>query len=479
MRHAKQKTTAILLILCIVCGICLHRSAGLLEAAEEEMQTSAISPLESLVGGDGQYAAGNQYGVVYSIDNTVIAQEFVYDGKTKYCAAEGYSSIIGCEGSGGLIYSLRQTLLSNANEINKTAHRGNSVVTTLHSKGMKTANNILSAFDEECEASITLVIREGAVLVAAGNNSYSPEAFFHPDDYDDLYIDYSASADSVGSSVKPILDRMYLLHNDEYEKDDRIGSKNFVDFSYIRLDDGSVIHNHDHYVPSCYEGSTEEDPSLFWRHCTLSEALQWSSNVFHILHAERLGFTNAQTYLNEMTGIQRPIITEINKLDAVTCQKDRLPWFFFGQDFECSPVRMCHLFNHITGGIFTQPFYVAQVIQPDGTLLYEANSTARSEYRIKVKTEDDILIEAMADTFESYVSEAVSKQYDRRVLAKSGTAQNADGTQDRVMMISVLSEDRETVLASACFAINKTETDYTNRYMVEQLLMVLHAADIF
>ncbi len=389
-----------------------------------EIQTSVISPLESLVGSDGHYAAGNQYGAIYSIDNVLIADEYTHDGKTKYCAVKGYSSIIGSEGSGGLIYSLRQTLLSNASDINKTAHRGNSVVTTLNSKGMKTANSILSTFDDECEASITLVIRDGAVLVAAGNNSYSPEAFFYPAKYENLYVDFTASMNSVGSSIKPVMDRMYLLHNDEFDKDDKLGNEEFIDFSFIRLDDGSVIHNHDYYVSDCYNGITEEDSSLFWRHCSLSEALQWSSNGYHILHAQKLGFTNAYSYLNDMSGIQRPMTTEINTLNSVTCHKDRLPWFFFGQDFECSPVRLCHLFNHIIGGIFTQPFYVAQVIQPDGTVIYEAKSISRPEYRIKIKTEDDILIEAMADTFESYVNEPVSARYDRRILAKSGTAEN-------------------------------------------------------
>lgn len=238
------------------------------------MQTSVISPLEDLIDGDGQYASGNQYGAVFSIDNVPIADKHTCDGETRYCAVEGYSSIIGCEGRGGLIYSLRQTLLSNASDINKTAHRGNSVVTTLHSKGMKTADSILSAFDEECEASITVVLRDGAVLIAAGNNSYSPEAFFHPEEYENLYVDYTASSNSVGSSIKPVIDRMYKLHNNEFEKEDRIESEDFIDFSFIKLDDGFVIHNHDYDHSASYDGITEEDPSLFWRRCSLSEALQ-------------------------------------------------------------------------------------------------------------------------------------------------------------------------------------------------------------
>ena len=109
MRNAKRNTliiTALMVAFSILAVTSLSKL--ILTSPKHE-----LTGLEYILG-DMEYAVGNDYGLIYSIDGTQIAEE--NDGH--YSAINGYSEIIGDE-SGGMIYELKSILLANSCDANK------------------------------------------------------------------------------------------------------------------------------------------------------------------------------------------------------------------------------------------------------------------------------------------------------------------------------------------------------------------------
>lgn len=101
-----------------------------------------------------------------------------------------------------------------------------------------------------------------------------------------------------------------------------------------------------------------------------------------------------------------------------------------------------------------------------------------------ISVRDDILVNALSDTFESYLDNRLMAVYSdellysRRILSKSGTAENEDGTENRVLMMSILSEDRSDVICTACICVNGTSSSITNAVFIEKLFSVLESMKI-
>ena len=117
MRNAKRNTlivTALMVAFSILAVTSLSKL--ILTSPKHE-----LTGLESILG-DMEYAVGNDYGLVYSLDGTQIAAE--NDGH--YSAISGYSEIIGDE-SGGMVYELKSILLANSCDANKRNRTGNSI----------------------------------------------------------------------------------------------------------------------------------------------------------------------------------------------------------------------------------------------------------------------------------------------------------------------------------------------------------------
>lgn len=169
MRNAKRNTLIITALMTAISILSVTSFSKLIFTSPKHELTG----LEYILG-DMEYAVGNDYGLVYSIDGTQITAQ--NDGH--YSAISGYSEVIGDE-SGGMVYALRPILLSNSCDANKRNRIGNSIVTTLHSSGQITAHTVLSDYGEDVEASICVVLKDGAVLVSATNASYSPQAFLN------------------------------------------------------------------------------------------------------------------------------------------------------------------------------------------------------------------------------------------------------------------------------------------------------------
>ena len=452
MRNAKRNSLSILCASVTLSLLILFHAIRLMASAN----VADVTPLEKIIG-NSNYAIGNNFGSVYSITG----EELVIEQNGKKVSISNFTNIIGNE-SGGLIYQCKPILLANDAQINRLQRQGNNIITTLHPAGQATAVQLLSEYDvENIEASITFVLRDGTVLVSAGNNSYTEGAYAEAEIPRNLYVDYSTSAKEKGSCFKPVIYRM-LLKNTEYLPNNLdITGDSFEDISYVTIN------------------------GIYTRYCSLSELLQRSSNTAPLRCAKALGFKESYEQLCQMYGIDRPLITEINTISGVSLPSERLPWLFFGQDACLSPVRMCQLYNHLVSGRFYSPYYVVGITQPNGNMIYKASPTEKVEYHMDINVKQDILNNALEDTFESYLTNNLRTRYpeelltSRRLLAKSGTAENADGTENRTIMLTLLNETRTDVVCSACISVNNAAVgEIGNEPLIDKLLQVLYAMEI-
>lgn len=472
MRNAKRNTLIVTVIMVAFSILAVTSLSKLILTSPKHELTG----LEYILG-DMEYAVGNDYGLVYSLDGTQIAAE--NDGH--YSAINGYSEIIGDE-SGGMVYELKSILLANSCDANKRNRTGNSIVTTLHSFGQSTAHTVLSDYGEDVEASICVVLKDGAVLVSATNASYSPQAFLDPEQCKDLYVDYNAAEAAKGSSFKPVVYRMLLGHLDELSDGMSFVGTDFEDLSEVNIY-GNTIHNWDYYYSANYD--TMRDDGTYSRLCSLTNLLQYSSNTAPVRLTQDIGFKKSYQYMNKLYGLDQSLNTDMNTLtvEPITSE-ERLPYFFFGQDASIPAIRMAQLYNYCISGDYYVPFYCAAVKTPDGATIYMADPEPKEQYSMDISVRDDILVNALSDTFESYLDNRLMTVYSdellysRRILTKSGTAENEDGTENRVLMMSVLSEDRSDVICTACICVNGTSSSITNAVFIEKLFSVLESMKI-
>jgi len=475
MRNSKRNTT-ILSIATVALSVIAVATA--LPLALQNTTIRPFNVLENIIG-DTDYAVGNNYGSIYSIDGIPIAEEISINDKEKYVAKTGYSEIVGSE-SGSLIYNCKSVLLSNNSPANRRMREGDSIITTLHSEGMRAAHNMLAEYDKSVDASICIVLRDGAVLVSAGNNSYDNSAFFDGEPPEKLYIDLNASDKEKGSSWKPLVYRMLLMHLDKLPDNMDFTSSGFIDWSSVSVQ-GNTINNWDYYFSENYD---YDAGGLFHRRCSLAQLLEYSSNTAPVRLTQEIGFQKSFLYMNELYGLDKQLVTEINSLSSVNSSSERLPWFFFGQDASVSPIRMCQLYNFAMSGEFYVPFYTVAVREPDGKMIYNAQPHYKSEYNIDVSVEHDLLNNSLEDTFESYLTDRVRNEFSaellesRRFLAKSGTAENSNGTENRTLTMTILSNDRKEVIGSACICVNNASWLITNDEFIIKLLNVLTACDM-
>lgn len=484
MRNEKARTRIFLCMICLSLLVTMIGSLRYLYLYAGK-NSENVSALEHVIG-TMHASIGYQYGGIYSITGERIAseQEVTVDEsqRTIYAANDGYSSVIGSE-NGLMIYDLKNLLLSADSESNRLDRTGNSIITTLHPAGQAVANECLSRYGKDVQASITVVLRDGAVLVDTGNNTYSASAIADPEAHPGLYLNYNIINIKKGSSFKSVAIAMLINHNEELDPEFSIWNSEFEDVSYIEIPNGSIIHNADYQTPGAY---VTNQNGLYTRPVDLSAALRHSSNTYIVRHVQNLGFSKSYRYMNELYGLNKDIITDTNTISGLDIADERLPWFFFGQDAEISAIRLCHLYNFIFSGEFYKPFYVASVFQPDGSMIYKATPTPSSNYSLDPK-DNDILKNALCDCFEAYAGDKLSRYGDviwsRRILCKSGTAEtetvDAYGhkmkAENRTMMMTVFSQDGAEVLASACVCVNNTTTSISNATLCEMLLNTVQA----
>ena len=222
MRYAKRNLrivgigTAIFLAAAVI-SLSSHAKSLRPVIQAEEQNGSA---LEAVLGNDILPNTAYDWGSVYTLnDGTDIAQKYVNEesGFTVYGGAEGYQ-VLGSDTGGGLVQGMGNILLSSVAKANRLARTGDSIVTTLHSSAMAAANEALAEYGNDVQAGICVVLRDGAVLVDAGNNVLSSPAdvYLGISEQTDSFVNYNASAMAKGSVFKAIIGVDYS--NEEFGK---------------------------------------------------------------------------------------------------------------------------------------------------------------------------------------------------------------------------------------------------------------------
>lgn len=453
----------------LIIGILCPTFKALQLAAAEDVASDHLSPLESFVGASkSSHSTGLKSGELYSLDGKPLTKK---DGNKVSAINESYT-ILGDENSGGALYKLQNILESGAAKANKEQRKGNDVQSTIISKGQEVAFNELAKFNGI--GSICIVGRDGSVRVSTQRNI--PE--------DKKYIDFNASADfSMGSVMKPIVYRVLLKNNDKFDKEYSLYNDKFHDIPEFNID-GSTIHNWDSGIPSYYPFTSQDgDP---YRKTNFADALNYSSNTYLLRHANALGINETNKQLLDTFPLEKKLVTEINTIKCrLPDKQERMTYFLFGQDLYISPVMLCEMYNFNFSGDWYSPFYVSAVYEPGGKMIYKANPKPSEEYTMKIDPDDDLLTDGLNSCFDYYLSKPSKEEFralidSGRVLCKSGTAEAPDNKYNSTMVMTVLSEDRSTVIASGCIALRNLDkkSQPTNEARARALINTMRACDI-
>ena len=442
------------------------------------------SNLEKMLGTNGVSSTGYDHGYVYSINGHRIST----DVAGVHCAVPGFSSVLGSEDVSGMITNCDETLHSSASNVNTNMRTGNNIVTTLMYAPQLTASRLLKenfSFDSCNRVSVTVLLKDGAVITAAGLNEYDYSNSDEDEKKIDLYVDYTTSNTKTGSVAKTITARTLLCNNDGLSQEDSLYNNDYRDFSKFEAN-GVTISNWDCNLGCNYE-TILSGGSIMERSISLEKALILSSNTYFWRHALAYGLENTMSAEKKLFDITTPITTDICTIPGVNF--GRPDYFAWGQDFECSPIRLCALYNHILSGESYTPFFVASVHLPNNELIFKATPKRRASLDIDIE-DNDILITALGSCFKSYcsnnMSPAVYGKYsklieDGRLLSKSGTAEIdvENGITNNVRVLTVLDEDYEVICTAAIVAERCTyNAQITDDKMYSILFQTLEAANI-
>ena len=177
--------------------------------------------------------------------------------------------------------------------------------------------------------------------------------------------------------------------------------------------------------------------------------------------------------------------TEICTLDAVSCDDNRLYYFFWGQDFRTSVCRLCEIYNHALGSEAYPCFFCSAVYLPDNTEIYRADPQPSASLSFGTGA-DDILKDGLAGCFTSYgIDPQLTQPYqslidEGRLLTKSGTADTVEtkGLTNSVRVLTVLDENREVTATAALLVHNLQPGSLGTQKMYRILLETLDAAGV-
>ena len=496
----KIKLFALLLFLVVLIYLVFNNIKKITEETPKNVDT--ISQNDLVLKGNGEASSGFDHGSVYSIDGIEISTncEITVDDpeteevekQVRFCSIPEFTSVLGIEGFGenGILNQCYTTLHSTAREANIEAKRGNDIQTTFSSKGQLVASKLLRQNfpDTLCDgASIVIVLKDGTVLVAAGSNFFAADEF---NLYDaelfprTLCIDLTAENLCIGSSAKGITAATFLLNNECFDKEYSLYNNEFEDLSFF-THSGTTISNHDYWYPQNYQNIIDSNTNLMSRKIGLEQALVFSSNTYFWRHALDFGLKNSYNKMNEIFNISEPIKTEIKTIPAVSVERDRLDYFFWGQDMSVSTVKLASMYNYAISGEYYEPYYITGVATPDGEYVYKAKPEKIASFNSK-KTE--ILKDSLSECFKSYCNNMWESTYssysnlieDGRILAKSGTAEvitNEITNHTRTM--TVLDEDKN-VVCTAVIAVNRAtnECPINDNLLFSLLIQSLEASEI-
>lgn len=495
--------------------------------------SETLTPIEQVIG-TLDPSPGNLHGKVYSMDGVsmlqcidlmtgenIIGKKCIANARL-YCATHQYfSPVIGydyaaekmedCISSGMLSEKEIQNILkSNALYSNRKSVEGDSIVTTIYSPAQEEAVNQLKRFGQQGDGEIAVVNEDGAILVNAASVSDEQVEFQNDKteyiknntDEPTYYITNKNAfhAAAVGSSFKPLTARILEQNDKLLPKAWSIYRSNFDDVSEITVKEVQVKNWEmiSDVKPENYY--TDYDGSKFHRSSDLKSAFIHSSNTYFLRHANQLGLDHYQELLNdnlhlydkysiggfELDGLLEYEQERFKSKDAYMVN---LP---YGNTAILSPVRLASAYNHALSGKFYLPFEIAQIRDPNGTILFQYQPEERKEYRLKIDVSDDIVVEGLKNTFQSYITKA-DGSYEKtfqefsekllasgRLLAKSGTAGVDSGHENRTMALTILNKEQTFVICTAVMAVNNVEKNsIKNSELLYRLLKVLEKLEVY
>ena len=433
---------------------------------------------------------------VYTRREKIAKRERTDDTTDLYIPTDpAYASIIGIRDQCGLLKNAKGVLTADGLPINKERSEGDYIITTIHSKAQKEAihqleeyrkyynqyvnenfeykdaNGNVNYITDHTTASIAVVSSDGAILVAAGTNTfetmdyineldqYSLDSGCLPHELDpqslitvNLPLDHT---DFVGSSFKPVTARVLEQNNDSLDPEYSIYNDSFVDVDSFTYD-GKTYGN--------WDGAHGD------RLLSLSLAFKYSSNLYFMRHAINLGLDKYCKELCRLFLLDKELETDIGSVQPLPFNEVRPETITYGQGAKLSPVHLASLYNALlfSGDLYT-PFMTCEVRDPELGLIYHQNSNDNKKHLFDVERDENgsnIIVEGLKDTFLSYIEnntiDSVPDDILRsgRFIAKSGTADKVDDhVINRTMCVSILNKEQTDVICTGVIAINTIDAD--------------------
>jgi len=499
----------------------------LAQADTASQDTEYLSELEYVLY-DVQASEGNSYGTLYTLDGVQMTERKFIDTKSgtvsgesvtrskgqELCmpTAECYACAVGIDhvSAHGLLTDCQRILKANASASNRQYAVGDNIVTTIVSSAQEEAYAQLQELNGKCRwSSIVVVGSDGAVLVDAGSNGKaildydrSLEEYYKsgasgrmPEPSERLYTYYefgSCEPECIGSSFKPVTARLLALNEDKLSEEYRLGNMSFEDIPEVTVGAGTeeeTLHNYDYTVPDMYP-----------RYISLADAFFHSSNTYFLRHAQNMGIANYLAGLAEQFHLDQEIRTDGHTIPAMpftaeeagTDVRNFAEKISYGQEARLTPVRIASLYNYIISGCWYDPFFIAQVREPNQNVIFSANPKEREDYHFDVDMHSDIVINGLNETFQKYTKNSKrfekysdSLRYSGRILTKSGTAEKITGkSENHTMALTLLDEKREHVLCTAFIAVDYYDMTIDqslvyNDAMIDRLMQVLEKLEVF
>lgn len=187
---------------------------------------------------------------------------------------------------------------------------------------------------------------------------------------------------------------------------------------------------------------------------TLAEAVGHSCNPAFISIGQKLGRETFYNYLYdfglmEPTGIDLPYEGSSNIWDYEDFGIVNLATASFGQRFNVTPIQLITAFNAVVnGGYLRTPYVVDSVVDTDGNIVYEADTTPVRQV-ISESTS-----EKCAEILEGVVAEYTGKnayQSGYRIGGKTGTSQTLVEDEDIVSFVGFAPADDPDVIVLTIF----------------------------
>ena len=421
MEAGKEKRFQILLMILIVVVV------GILIALV--VKSGAIPGLSKTVDKDKAEVIQNEKqentisGTIYSDDGVVIAKSAPkkYGGATQKIYEErSYSSNVYttmlAEAGAGLEIQYRDKLYDGEVEHKMSDgeifYCGTDLYLTVNDTLQKKISRDIDGYPE---ASVVVMDDDGQIKAFVSSNEMSMDilnqniASFHNGEL----INNNLESSACGSVLNPIVAELLI----ENGKNPQITDKGYIEI------DGATIRN---------------AGGVAYGKIDLEDALIYSSNQYFIQAALSLGALQIEEGF-EQFGIGSSLKTgfcEVNSYARSPKSDYALANYVMGQDVLISPLQLVQVMQGIVTGEMAEP-YIVKAVSKDGNK--EQCDVKKEKKTVYI---DDQARNKVCKMLKKCAASYGLNEVDDSVMAKTGTAENGDGSQNALLMASWKSDKR-------------------------------------